>query len=75
MSAMLQLGRWDAAWLILNAVTLGGCLVLMALRGASGPLVLLTVGVCGMLVAKIGKGLCRPRQPSSSGSEMTRDDS
>jgi len=75
MNAKLQLGRSDAAWLIVNAVTLGACIVLLVLRGPSGPVVLLTVGACGMLLGKIGKARCRPRQPCSSISETTRSES
>ena len=61
-----QLGRWDSAWLIVNAAMLGGCIVLLAIRGSSGPLVLLTVGVSGMLLGKIRNSCCRPRLPDSS---------
>ena len=39
--------------LLLNVFVLGGCIVLMLLRGPNGPLILLTVGTIGMAAGKI----------------------
>jgi hypothetical protein len=69
MSMNTSIRRSDLIWLVVNSIVLGGCFVLMALRGPDGPLVLLTVGTAGMLLGKIGRVSFRPRE--SSNAEMS----
>jgi hypothetical protein len=66
MKTKFQFGRLDMTLLIINAVAFGGCIVLLALGRASGPLVLLTIGTFGMLTAKLGRAYFRARHPDPS---------
>ena len=50
----MHLTKLDFVLLCTNLIVFGGLLVLMVLRGPSGPTILLTVGSAGMAVAKIG---------------------
>ncbi len=50
------------AFLILNAVVLGGCIVMLLLGAANGPLILLTIGALGMLVGKVGRAYSRAQR-------------
>jgi hypothetical protein len=43
-------------------VILGGCVVLLLVSGPTGPLVLLTIGVTGMAVSRIGAGFRQAKQ-------------
>jgi hypothetical protein len=65
MKTKFQFSRWDMVLLITHSVVFGGCLVLLLLGRGSGPLVFLTVGALGMLVAKLGGGYCRAQQSES----------
>ena len=56
MSRAFHLSRFSMIILIINLIGVGGCLVLLAARGPSVPLILLTAGTFGMSVAKIGRG-------------------
>jgi hypothetical protein len=54
----MNLTKLDFAILCSNLFALGGIIVLIALRGPSGPAVLLAIGAGGMSAAKIGKAIC-----------------
>jgi hypothetical protein len=45
--------RTDLSVLVLSAFALGGCIVLLSLRGPSVPLVLLTIGTSLVTFAKL----------------------
>jgi len=62
MKTKFQFTRLDLALLLLNTVVFGGCVVLSLLGRTSGPLVLLTVGVAGMLVGHLGRVYYRSRR-------------
>jgi hypothetical protein len=53
----LRLSTLDLALLLVNVLALGGLLVLMAVRGADVPVVLLAVGAGGMAIGKLGRAL------------------
>lgn len=55
MKTKFQFSRLDMTLLVLNTLAFGGCLVLLLLGKASGPLILLTIGTLGMLVGKLGR--------------------
>jgi hypothetical protein len=59
MKTIFQFSRMDMAVLVVNTMVFGGCLVLLLLGSAGGPLVLLTIGVFGMLVGKLGRAYAR----------------
>ena len=64
----MRITKLDFLLLCTNLVALGGIGVLIALRGASGPSVLLAVGAALMAAAKIGKAFCcRGDAPESGG--------
>jgi len=66
MKTKFQFSRWDMALLITNTVVFGGCLVLLLLGRANGPLVVLTIGALGMLLGKLGRAYYRARQSESA---------
>ncbi len=55
MESKFQFSRIDATVLVINTVIVGGCLVILLLGSASGPLILLTFGAFGMLAGKLGR--------------------
>ena len=60
----MNLTKLDLALLCTNLLVLGALIVLMLLRGPSGPTVLLAMGAFGMSVAKIGKAISTaPEKP------------
>ncbi len=61
MSRPIRLSRFELAILIINLICFGACLVLLAMRGPSVPLALLTVGTFGVSAAKIGRGIVSSR--------------
>jgi len=61
MKTKLQFTWLNTALLISNTVVLGGCVLLLLLGRASGPLVLLTVGVAGMLIGNFARAYYRSR--------------
>jgi hypothetical protein len=66
MKTKLQFTRLDLALLLLNTVAFGRCVVLLLLGRTSGPLVLLTVGVAGMLAGHLGRAYYRSRRSRAS---------
>ena len=55
----MRFTKLDLFLLSTNLIVLGGLIVLMALRGPSGPTILLTVGASLAAIAKIGGAVCK----------------
>ena len=55
----------DLLLLSTNLIALGGLIVLMALRGPSGPTIMLTVGALLTAVAKVGRAVHGQRSPAA----------
>ena len=51
----MKITKLDLALLSVNLFVLGGLVVLMTIRGASAPLLLLMVGTAGMTIGKLGR--------------------
>ena len=63
----MRISKLDLFLLCTNLIALGGMGVLIALRGPSGPSVLLAAGAALMVVAKIGKSFsCKNAQSEPS---------
>lgn len=65
----MRFTKLDLLLLSTNLIALGGLIVLMALRGPSGPTILLTVGALLAAVAKLGRAICGKHAPDA---EQTR---
>ena len=63
MANQFQLSRTNLAFLVVNLIVLGGCVVLLFVAGPSGPLILLTIGTLGLALGKIGVGFFKSKQP------------
>jgi hypothetical protein len=66
MASQFRLSRINLALLLLNIFMLGGCVVLLLLRGPSGPLVLLMIGLSAMAAGKIGRGFLKSKPAESN---------
>jgi hypothetical protein len=66
MKKQFQLTRLDCALLVTNLLALGACLVLIALKGANGPLVFLTVGTGLAAAAKLGMAYHRASKSTAA---------
>ncbi len=65
MKTTFQFNALGIGLLLTNSICFGGCLVLLLLGRASGPLILLTIATLGMLAGKIGTAYCREESKSS----------
>lgn len=63
MKTTFQFNAPGIGLLLTNAICFGGCLVLLLLGRASGPLIILTIATLGMLAGKIGTAYCRVKAP------------
>lgn len=63
MNSPFRLRPLDLVLLIVNVFVLGGCVVLLAIGGPTGPLVLLMVGTLGLAAGKVMRGLGKGKQP------------
>ena len=61
MQREFRITRTSLIFLLLNFFVLGGCIVLMLIRGPNGPLILLTVGTIGIAAGKIVRGFKRQK--------------
>jgi hypothetical protein len=73
MASQFQLSRTKFAFLVLNLIVLGGCIVLLFVTVVTGPLILLTIGALGLALGKIGAGFrgsgqSPPAEPDDSSS-------
>jgi hypothetical protein len=59
MARAFRLSRTNLILMLLNVLVLGGCIVLFCLRGPSGRLILLTIGVAGMAFGKVATGFMK----------------
>ena len=66
MKQHFQLTRLDCALLVANLLAFGACLVLIALKGANGPLVFLTVGAGLAAAAKLGMAYHRASKSAAA---------
>ena len=65
MKRPFQLTVFDCALLVVNLMAFGACLVLMALKGASVPLVLLTAATGLGVAGTLGSARCRTARITS----------
>lgn len=66
MKHYFQLTRLDCALLVANLLAFGALLVLIALKGANGPLVFLAVGAGLAATAKLGQAYLRASKFASN---------
>jgi hypothetical protein len=70
MKQHFHFSRLDCILLVGHLVTFGGCLVLLILKGANVPIVLLTLGAALGVIAKLGSSYRRSStSPSSSNAD------
>ena len=76
MNSKWHFGTYRLIWLLINVFVFGGCLVMLALKGVNGPVILVAVGSFLMAFGATLRSspLCRPmdqRQPIGSSDSDT----